>query len=120
LNDGLTHALEAWDIENFEGMVNKALVLENHRVAMEHKRKFMRQHQLGSSSRPRAGPPTATPIYAVILFCGLCLHLPVEPTLFLLLLSRTKHVGESTMLLRRKPKKLQSLSLVCFPLTTLL
>jgi hypothetical protein len=31
LNDGLTYALEARDFENFQGMVNKALVLENHR-----------------------------------------------------------------------------------------
>jgi hypothetical protein len=31
LNDGLTYALEARDFENFQGMVNKTLVLENHR-----------------------------------------------------------------------------------------
>jgi hypothetical protein len=36
-NDGLTYALEARDFENFEGMVNKALVLENRRGVMEHK-----------------------------------------------------------------------------------
>jgi hypothetical protein len=30
LNDGLAYALEARDFENFQGMVNKALVLENH------------------------------------------------------------------------------------------
>jgi hypothetical protein len=29
LNDGLTYALETRDFENFQGMVNKALVLEN-------------------------------------------------------------------------------------------
>jgi hypothetical protein len=29
LNDGLAYALEEWDFENFQGMVNKALVLEN-------------------------------------------------------------------------------------------
>jgi hypothetical protein len=34
LNDGLAYALEARDFENFQGMVNKALVLENHRGAM--------------------------------------------------------------------------------------
>jgi hypothetical protein len=28
LNDGLAYALEARDFENFQGMVNKALVLE--------------------------------------------------------------------------------------------
>jgi hypothetical protein len=38
LNDGLAYALEARDFENFEGMVNKALVLENHRGVMERKR----------------------------------------------------------------------------------
>jgi hypothetical protein len=29
LNDGLAYALEAWDFKNIEGVVNKALVLEN-------------------------------------------------------------------------------------------
>jgi TPP-dependent indolepyruvate ferredoxin oxidoreductase alpha subunit len=37
LNDGLAYALEARDFENFQGMVNKALVLENRRCVMEHK-----------------------------------------------------------------------------------
>jgi hypothetical protein len=41
LNDGLAYALEARDFENFQGMVNKALVLENHRGMMEHKRKLV-------------------------------------------------------------------------------
>jgi hypothetical protein len=40
MNDGLAYALEAWDFENFEGMVNKALVLENHRGVMECMGKF--------------------------------------------------------------------------------
>jgi hypothetical protein len=31
LNDGLTYALGARDFENFQGMVNKALLLENRR-----------------------------------------------------------------------------------------
>jgi hypothetical protein len=39
LNDGLAYALEAHDFENFQGMVNMALVLENRRGMMEHKRK---------------------------------------------------------------------------------
>jgi hypothetical protein len=39
LNDGLAYALEARDFENFQGMVNKALVLENRRGMMEHKHK---------------------------------------------------------------------------------
>jgi hypothetical protein len=41
LNDGLVYALEAKDFENFQGMVNKALVLENHRGVMEHKHKLV-------------------------------------------------------------------------------
>jgi hypothetical protein len=34
MNDGLAYALEARDFENFQVMVNKALVLENHRGVM--------------------------------------------------------------------------------------
>jgi hypothetical protein len=41
LNDGLAYALEAQDFEIFQWMVNKALVLENHRGLMEHKRKLV-------------------------------------------------------------------------------
>jgi hypothetical protein len=44
----------------------------------------------------------------------------VEPTLSRLLPSRTMLMGESTMLLWRKPKKLRMWSLVCFSSTTLL
>jgi hypothetical protein len=36
LNDGLAHA-QAQDFENFQWMVNKALMLQNHRGVMEHK-----------------------------------------------------------------------------------
>jgi hypothetical protein len=43
LNDGLAYALEARDFENLKGMVNKALVLENHREVMECKHKLVRQ-----------------------------------------------------------------------------
>jgi hypothetical protein len=42
LNDGMAYALEGRDFENFQGMVNKALVLENHRGVMECKRKLVR------------------------------------------------------------------------------
>jgi hypothetical protein len=42
LNDRLTYALVAQDFENFQGMVNKALVLENRRGVMERKRKLVR------------------------------------------------------------------------------
>jgi hypothetical protein len=41
LNDGLAYALEARDFENFQGMVNKAHVLENHRGVMERKCKLV-------------------------------------------------------------------------------
>jgi hypothetical protein len=41
LNDALAYALEARDFENFQGMVNKALVLENHRGVMERKHKLV-------------------------------------------------------------------------------
>jgi hypothetical protein len=51
LNDGLAYALEARDFENFHGMVNKALVLENRRGVMECKHKLVRQHQSSSSSK---------------------------------------------------------------------
>jgi hypothetical protein len=39
LNDGFVYALEACDFENFQAMVNKALILENHRAILELKRK---------------------------------------------------------------------------------
>jgi hypothetical protein len=52
MNDGLAYALEARDFENFQGMVNKALFLENHRGVMERKRKLVRQYQLSNSSKP--------------------------------------------------------------------
>jgi hypothetical protein len=41
LDDGLAHALEAWDFENFQGMVNNALVLKNRKDVMERKRKLV-------------------------------------------------------------------------------
>jgi hypothetical protein len=63
LNDGLAYALEAWDFENFQGMVNKALVLENCRGMMERKRKLVCQHQPGSSSRPHVTTPLARPVF---------------------------------------------------------
>jgi TPP-dependent indolepyruvate ferredoxin oxidoreductase alpha subunit len=52
LNDGLAYALEARHFENFQGMVNKTLVLENCRGVMEHKCKLVCQHQPSSSSKP--------------------------------------------------------------------
>jgi hypothetical protein len=63
LNDGLAYALEPRDFENFQGMVNKALVLENRRGVMEHKRKLMHQHQPGNSSMPRVAMPSVGPMF---------------------------------------------------------
>jgi hypothetical protein len=63
LNDGLAYALEARDFENFQGMVNKALVLENHRGVMEHKRKLVHQYQLSSSSKPQVATSSAGPVF---------------------------------------------------------
>jgi hypothetical protein len=63
LNDGLAYAPEAQDFDNFQGMVNKALVLENHIGVMERKRNLVRQHQPGSSSRPRVTMPSAGPVF---------------------------------------------------------
>jgi hypothetical protein len=63
LNDGLTYALEARHFENFHGMVNKALVLENRRGVIEHKHMLVHQHQLGSSSRPRVATPSAEHVF---------------------------------------------------------
>jgi hypothetical protein len=63
LNDGLAYALEARDLENFQGMVNKALVLENCRGMMERKHKLVHQHQPDSSSRPHVTTPSARPVF---------------------------------------------------------
>jgi hypothetical protein len=63
LNDGLAYALEARDFENFQGMVNKALVLENHRGVMERKRKLVHQHQPSSNSRLHVATSSAGPVF---------------------------------------------------------
>jgi hypothetical protein len=55
LNDGLTYALEARDFINFQDMVDKAIVLENRRGIMEHKRKMQRTGAQGSNKRFREG-----------------------------------------------------------------
>jgi hypothetical protein len=70
LNDELAYALEARDFENFQGMVNKALVLKNHRGVMECKRRLGHQQQPGSSSRPRVATPSTGPVFrpAQLLF----------------------------------------------------
>jgi hypothetical protein len=63
LNDGLAYALEARDFENFDGMVNKALVLENRRGVMERKRKLVHQHQPSNISKPRVATSSAGPVF---------------------------------------------------------
>jgi hypothetical protein len=63
LNDVLAYALEARDFKNFQGMVNKALVLENRRGVMERKRKLVHQHQPSSSSKPRVAMSSAGPVF---------------------------------------------------------
>jgi TPP-dependent indolepyruvate ferredoxin oxidoreductase alpha subunit len=57
------NALEARDFENFQGMVNKALVLENHRGVIERKLKLVHQDQLGSSSRPHVVTSSARHVF---------------------------------------------------------
>jgi hypothetical protein len=44
-------------------MVNKALVLENHRGVMEYKRKLVRQHQPSSSSKPQVATSSAGHVF---------------------------------------------------------
>jgi hypothetical protein len=44
-------------------MVNKVLLLENHRGVMEFKCKLVRQHQSASSSRPRVAMSSAGPVF---------------------------------------------------------
>jgi hypothetical protein len=63
LNDGLAYALEARDFEKIQGMVNKALVLENHRGMMKRKHKLVHHHQSGNSSRPRVTMPSVGPVF---------------------------------------------------------
>jgi TPP-dependent indolepyruvate ferredoxin oxidoreductase alpha subunit len=63
MNDGLSYDLEPREFENFQRMVNKALVLENHRGVMERKRKSVCQHQPGSSSRPRVTTSSVGPMF---------------------------------------------------------
>jgi hypothetical protein len=62
LNDGLAYALEARDFENFQGMVNKTLVLQNHRGVIECKRKLVHQNQPDCSSRPRVATSSVGPM----------------------------------------------------------
>jgi hypothetical protein len=53
LDDGLAYAWKARDFENFQTMVDKALVLKNRRGILSNKRKQERQSQQSTNSRPR-------------------------------------------------------------------
>jgi hypothetical protein len=55
LNDGLAYALEAHEFANIRDTVDKALVLENGRGIMEHKRKMQHTGSQGSNRRFRVG-----------------------------------------------------------------
>jgi hypothetical protein len=61
LNDGLAYASR--DIENFHGMVNKALVMENRICVMERNSKLVHQHQSGCSSKPCVATSSAGPVF---------------------------------------------------------
>jgi hypothetical protein len=63
LNDGLAYSLEAHDFENFQDMVNKALVLENRKASLKCKRKQERQGQQIGKSRPCFDSSSARPIF---------------------------------------------------------
>jgi hypothetical protein len=63
LNDGLAYAPEARNFENFEDMVDKALVLKNRRGIMERKRKIQRTGALGSNKRFHEDSPSQGPIF---------------------------------------------------------
>jgi hypothetical protein len=62
LNDALAYALEARDFNNFQAMVNKALVLEYRHGTMECKHKKERQTQQSINSRPRIGSSSVGPV----------------------------------------------------------
>jgi TPP-dependent indolepyruvate ferredoxin oxidoreductase alpha subunit len=97
LNDGPAYALEARDFENFQGMVNKVIVLENHRGVMEHKRKLVRQYQPGNSSRPHVATSSAG-----LVFC------PAQPQFQ----PRPQEAGQAFSTLQRqviwRPNNLQT------------
>jgi hypothetical protein len=63
LDDGLANALEARDFENFQTMIDKALVLENRRGILSGKHKQERQSKQSSNSRPRISSSPARPTF---------------------------------------------------------
>jgi hypothetical protein len=63
LNDGLGYALEARNFDNFQDMVDKALVLENRRGIMECKWKMQHTRARGSNKRFYDGSSSQGPIF---------------------------------------------------------
>jgi hypothetical protein len=63
LNDGLAYALEAHNFDNFQEMVDNALVLENRRGIMEHKRKMQHARAQGSHKKLCDGSSSQGPIF---------------------------------------------------------
>jgi hypothetical protein len=63
LNDGLAYALEAHNFDNFQDMVDKALVLENRRGIMECKRKMQRTGVQGSNKNFCVGSSSQGPTF---------------------------------------------------------
>jgi hypothetical protein len=68
LEDELAYALEARDFENFQTMVDKAVVLENRRGILSSKRKQERQTQPNMNSRPyiNVNSSPARPIFCPV------------------------------------------------------
>jgi hypothetical protein len=63
LNDGLAYALEARNFDNFQDMVDKALVLENRRGIMERMRKMQCTRAQGSNKNFRVGSSSQGPTF---------------------------------------------------------
>jgi hypothetical protein len=63
LDDGLAYALEARDFENFQTMIDNALVLKNRRGILSGKHKLERQSKQSSNSRPRISSSPARPTF---------------------------------------------------------
>jgi hypothetical protein len=68
LDDGPTYALEAHDFENFQTMVDNALVLENKRGILSHKRKQECQTHQSTNCRAciNVNSSPARPIFRLI------------------------------------------------------
>jgi hypothetical protein len=68
LDDGLAYALEARDFENFQTMIDKALLLENRRGILSSKRKHECQSQQSTNSRPyiNVNSSPARPIFCFV------------------------------------------------------